>query len=129
MLTPQLEEVVPEDEPVVVAQLTEPAWFDVDDLLERRERVDDFENFVRLLLVFGEMDLGSGVRQQVLDFGGGVGRVEPNGDPASRDRRDVEDHPFRSIFGVNRDAVAYFEAERDEPVGGESRRDPRSGPR
>ena len=64
------------------------------------------------------MHLRPRVGEEVLDFGGGVGRVEADGDGTDRHGGDVEDHPFGPVFGMDRHPVAHFDAEGEQAVGG-----------
>ncbi len=63
--------------------------------------VDDLHHLVRLFLVLDQMDLGARVLQQIADLGGGVGRVETNGDAPDRDGGDIEHDPFGPVLGVD----------------------------
>ena len=117
MLAAELEEIVPRRQPLVLVG-RQSARLDVDDRLQRRAGRRVGEHLVDLLLVFGEVHGGAGVAEQVLDLGGGVRRVETDGDATDRHRGDVEDHPLGPVLGVDRHAVAGLHAEGEEGVSG-----------
>ena len=86
------------------------------------------QHLVHLLLVLGEVDGGAGVGQQVLDLGGGVGRVEPDGDAADGDGGQVEQHPLGAVLGLDRHPVTGVDPEGEQPVGGVEHEVPRRVP-
>ncbi len=126
MATAELEEVVPREQAGVVVGV-HPAGLDVDD--RARPAGAHGQHLVDLLLVLGEVDLGRGVGEEVLDLGGGVGRVQPDGDAAHGDGGEVEQDPLRSVLGVDRHPVAGVYTEREQSVGGVEHKVPRAVPR
>ena len=105
MLTPKLEEVVPEHE-AFVGVIAETARLGVEDALDRAANLGiDLQDLVGLFLILGEVDLRRAVADQVLDLGGRVGRVQPDRDASYGDRGEIEDDPLGVVLGVDGDPV------------------------
>ena len=118
MLTPELEEVVPEHQ-AFVGVVAETARLGVEDALDRAADLGiDLQDLVGLFLILGEVDLRRAVADQVLDLGGRVGRVQPDRDPSNGDRGEIEDDPLGVVLGVDGDPVSHFEAGGEQAVGG-----------
>ena len=118
MLTPKLEEVVPEHE-ALVGVVAETARLGVEDALDRAANLGiDLQDLVGLFLILGEVDLRRAVADQVLDLGGRVGRVQPDRDASYGDRGEIEDDPLGVVLGVDGDPVPHLEAAGEQAVGG-----------
>ena len=129
VLTTELQEVVPEQQPFVVGA-DQASRLDEDDPLQLGDPLAvDLEHLVDLLLVLGEVDLGARVTEQVLDLGGRVGRVQTDRDAPHGDGRQVEDDPLRPVLAMDRDPIARCDTERQQPVGGVLDQPPRLLPR
>src|SRR5207237_6646740 len=55
-----------------------------------------------------------GMREQVLDLGGGARRVDAQRGRADADRADLREEPLRPVLRLDRDAISGLEPERDE---------------
>ena len=75
-------------------------------------------DLVELLLILGEVDARPAVTEQVLDLRRRIGRIEADRDAAHGDRGEIEDHPFRTILGLDRYPITGLDAERQEREGG-----------
>ena len=128
MLSTCGQEVLPVHESIVGVGMHAPGLA-VDDPTEVRNRCRiDLQDPVDLLLVLREVDRRSTVGQEVLDLGSGIRRVEADGDAAHGHGCKVQDDPLRAVLGLDRDAVAYADAEGQQPVGSVHDQVPGAGP-
>ena len=74
-------------------------------------------HLVDLLLIFGQMDTGLGVVEEILDFSwSGLVGYSPTVTPRTATVAKVENYPLRSIFGMDGDSVPDVDAKCQETV-------------
>ena len=105
-----------EREHLRVAEVAQALGVEDDDLLQPRQALAHREHLVELLVVLDEDHLGARVRAQVLDLGGGVGRVDAVRDAARRQHGEIGEHPFDDRVGEDRGGVAGREAQGEQAV-------------
>ena len=90
---------------------------DANDGLQRRQAVivgDGVKHLVGLLLVAGNDHARAGVADDILQLDPGIGRIDADRDRADHLGAEIGVKPFRRILAGDGDAVAGFEAERQQ---------------
>ena len=97
-----------------IAEAVQPLHVEHDDLAQVRQPRAHLQRLVELLLVLDEQVDRARVGQQVLDLGGGVGRIDAGAHAARAEHAEVGVEPFAPRVREHRGGLARLEAEPHE---------------
>ena len=105
------QKLVPAHQALVVIA-PNPPGLAVEDLPYVRNRCPvNLQHPVDLLLILGQVNDRPTVGEQVLNFRGGIGRIEAHSDTPHGDGGEVQDHPLRPVLRLDRHPVAQLNPE------------------